>query len=195
MSADSEHPAESVTAVAGEGGVAVSYVAAGSRVSPMAVVLLAASALIFSTGGLFIRKLDHPQAWQTVFWRSLSACVSLSLLIIWRERANPLRAVVKIGRPGWTVASAFCVSSIGMVVALVEDKRCNRPGDLRTEPAGRRRDGVVADPRARAQLHMDRDRRHRCRCRVHGVRARRRRLDIRRTRSRCRFRLPLASGP
>ena len=72
-----DHTAESVTAVAGEGGVAVSYVPAGSRVSPMAVVLLATSALIFSTGGLFIRKLDHPHAWQTVFWRSLSACVSL----------------------------------------------------------------------------------------------------------------------
>jgi len=118
MSPESDHPAESVTAVSGEGGIAVSYVPAGSRVSPIAVLLLASSALIFSTGGLFIRKLDHPQAWQTVFWRSLSACVSLSLLIIWRERSNPLRAIVKIGRPGWAVAAAFCASSIGMVVAL-----------------------------------------------------------------------------
>jgi drug/metabolite transporter (DMT)-like permease len=118
MPVERDHSAESVTAVAGEGGVAVSYVAAGSRVSPMAVVLLASSALIFSTGGLFIRKLDHPHAWQTVFWRSLSACVSLAVLIVWRERTNPLRAIVKIGRPGWLVGGAFCASSIGMVVAL-----------------------------------------------------------------------------
>ena len=118
MPAESDHTAESVTAVAGEGGVAVSYVPAGSRVSPMAVLLLASSALIFSTGGLFIRGLDHPHAWTTVFWRSLSACVSLLLLIIWRERSNPVRAVVKIGRPGWAVGAAFCASSIGMVVAL-----------------------------------------------------------------------------
>ena len=69
-SAERDHAAESVTAVAGEGGVAVSFVAAGSSVSPMAVLLLASSALIFSTGGLFIRELDHPRAWQTVFWRS-----------------------------------------------------------------------------------------------------------------------------
>ncbi|MEO7371793.1 MAG: DMT family transporter, partial [Ilumatobacteraceae bacterium] len=107
-----------MTAVAGEGGIAVSYVPAGSRVSPMAVLLLAGSALIFSTGGLFIRELDHPQAWQTVFWRSFSACFSLAILIIWRERSNPLRALVTIGRPGWAVAAAFCASSIGMVVAL-----------------------------------------------------------------------------
>ena len=89
MPADSGHAAESVTAVAGEGGVAVSYVPAGSRVSPVAVLLLATSALIFSTGGLFIRELDHPRAWQTVFWRSFAACISLALLIIWRERSNP----------------------------------------------------------------------------------------------------------
>jgi drug/metabolite transporter (DMT)-like permease len=118
MPIERDHSAESVTAVAGEGGVAVSYVAAGSRVSPIAVLLLASSALIFSTGGLFIRKLDHPHAWQTVFWRSLSACISLALLILWRERTNPLRAIVKIGRPGWAVGAAFCASSIGMVIAL-----------------------------------------------------------------------------
>lgn len=86
----------------------------------MALLQLAASALIFSTGGLFIRELDHPRAWQTVFWRSFAACISLALLIIWRERSNPLRAVARIGRPGWAVGAAFCASSIGMVVALTK---------------------------------------------------------------------------
>lgn len=120
MTAERDHAAESVTAVAGEGGVAISYVPAGSRVSSVAILLLASSALIFSTGGLFIRGLDHPEAWTTVFWRALSACVSISLLIIWRERTNPLRAVVTMGRPGWAVAAAFSASSIGMVVALTK---------------------------------------------------------------------------
>jgi drug/metabolite transporter (DMT)-like permease len=120
MPSERDHTAESVTAVAGEGGVAVSYLPAGSRVSPVAVMLLVISALIFSTGGLFIRGLDHPQAWTTVFWRSLSACASLSLLIVWRERTNPIRAVVKMGTPGWAVAAAFSASSIGMVVALTK---------------------------------------------------------------------------
>jgi drug/metabolite transporter (DMT)-like permease len=120
MPTERDNPAESVTAVAGEGGVAVSYIPAGSRVSPVAVLLLVTSALIFSTGGLFIRALDNPQAWTTVFWRGLSACASLSLLIIWRERVNPLRAAVRMGRPGWLVAAAFSASSIGMVVALTK---------------------------------------------------------------------------
>jgi drug/metabolite transporter (DMT)-like permease len=120
MPHDPDHAAESVTAVAGEGGVAVSYVPAGTRVSARAVVLLTISSLIFSTGGLFIRELDDPQAWRTVFWRSLGACFSLVLLIIWREKQDPFRAVVRIGRPGWAVAGAFSASSIGMVVALTK---------------------------------------------------------------------------
>src|SRR3954447_18963517 len=108
-------PAESISAVAGEGGVAVSYVPRGSPISPVAVILLVASSLIFSTGGLFIRALDEPRAWTTVFWRSLSARASLSLLIVWRERTNPVRAIVRIGRPGWLVAAAFSASSMTMV--------------------------------------------------------------------------------
>lgn len=118
MSAEHDHDATSVTAVAGEGGVAVSYAPVGSRASPLSVLLLATSSLIFSTGGLFIRSLDHSHAWTTVFWRSVSACGSLLILIAWRERSNMLRAIVGMGRPGWSVAAAFATSSISMVVAL-----------------------------------------------------------------------------
>jgi drug/metabolite transporter (DMT)-like permease len=113
-----QHHAESVTAVAGEGGVAVSFLPVGSRASPLSVLLLVISSLIFSTGGLFIRELDHPRAWTTVFWRSAAACVSILLLIIWRERRRTMRAIFKMGRPGLAVAAAFASSSIAMVVAL-----------------------------------------------------------------------------
>jgi drug/metabolite transporter (DMT)-like permease len=80
--------------------------------------MLVTSALIFSTGALFVRGLNDGHAWTIVFWRSLAACGSLALLIVWRERTNPLRAVVAMGRPGWLVAVAFAASSIGMVTAL-----------------------------------------------------------------------------
>ncbi len=113
-----DDPVESVTAVASEGGVAVSDVAPGSHASTLAIVLLVVSSLIFSTGALFIRGLDHPHAWTTVFWRSVASCGSLFLLIVWRERSNSVRAIVRLGRPGWMVAGAFSVSSVAMVVAL-----------------------------------------------------------------------------
>ena len=112
------HDEDTVIAVAGEGGMAVSHVPAGGHASALAVVLLVAAALIFSTGGLFIRNLHHSDAWTTVFWRSTSACGSLLLLILWRERTNPLRTMTTIGAPGLGVALAFTASSIAMVLAL-----------------------------------------------------------------------------
>ena len=109
---------DTVVAVASEGGVAVSRVPTGGRASALAVVLLIAASLIFSTGGLFVRSLHDPQAWTTVFWRSVSACGSLLLLIIWRERGNSMRAITGMRAPGLGVAAAFAASSIAMVVAL-----------------------------------------------------------------------------
>jgi len=117
MRVDDDHNADSVTAVASEGGIGVGYVH-DAKASPLSVLLLCVASLIFSTGGLFVRGLQHPHAWTTVFWRSVSAAVSIALLIIWRERRNPFRAILTMGRPGWTVGAAFAASSIGMVVAL-----------------------------------------------------------------------------
>ncbi len=110
--------ATSVTAVSSEGGVAVSYAPAKEGLSAYSAFLLVVSALIFSTGGLFVRSLDDPHPWNTVFWRSVSACGSLLILIVWRERRNTVRAIAGMGTPGWAVAAAFSASSIGMVVAL-----------------------------------------------------------------------------
>lgn len=86
----------------------------------MAIVLLVVSALIFSTGALFVRSLDRADAWTTVFWRSVAAGISVSHVIAWRDRINPFRAMVVMGPPGWSVAAAFSVSSIAMVVALTK---------------------------------------------------------------------------
>ncbi len=113
-----DHIAQSVTAVAGEGGVAVSYVSDTDRSSAWSIFLVVVSALIFSTGALFVRGLDHPHAWTTVFWRSVSASVSLLILIVWRERKNSLQVILKMGKPGWAVGAAFSGASVGMVVAL-----------------------------------------------------------------------------
>lgn len=109
---------DTVIAVAGEGGIAVTHAASGAHISAASVLMLVTSALIFSTGALFVRGLNDGHAWTIVFWRSLAACGSIALLIVWRERTNPVRAIVAMGRPGWLVAIAFAASSIGMVTAL-----------------------------------------------------------------------------
>ncbi|MEI7618122.1 MAG: DMT family transporter [Actinomycetota bacterium] len=118
MPTPDDHIAQSVTAVAGEGGVAVSYVSGADQSSAFSIFLVVVSALIFSTGALFVRGLDHPHPWTTVFWRSVSACASLLILIVWRERKNSLRVILNMGKPGWAVGAAFSGASVGMVVAL-----------------------------------------------------------------------------
>jgi drug/metabolite transporter (DMT)-like permease len=80
--------------------------------------MLVGASLIFSTGALFVRSLDHADPWTTVFWRSLSASASLLLWIGWRERANTPAAIRAMGRPGCIVAISFSTSSIAVVVAL-----------------------------------------------------------------------------
>ena len=109
---------DDVNAVAGEGGIAISQVHRGERASAKSIVLLIVSSLMFSTGGLFVRSLEHPHAWTTVFWRSISAGVSLVGLIVWSEKSNAVRAVRSMRMPAYGVAAAFSASSIGMVVAL-----------------------------------------------------------------------------
>jgi drug/metabolite transporter (DMT)-like permease len=86
--------------------------------SSTALVLIGLSALLFSLGGLFVRSLDRPDAWTTVFWRSLSACVTIAAYVTWQSKGRVVATLKALGRPGLVVALAFSVSSISMVVAL-----------------------------------------------------------------------------
>ncbi|MCU1399528.1 MAG: hypothetical protein JWN62_2637 [Acidimicrobiales bacterium] len=118
MTLQDDDEIETVVAVAGEGGIAITHARPGARIAPLSIIQLAASALIFSTGSLFVRNLHDTEPWTTVFWRCSSACASLLILIAWRERTNTWRAISGMGTPGLGVALAFAASSISMVVAL-----------------------------------------------------------------------------
>ncbi len=83
-----------------------------------ALALVGLSALLFSLGGLFVRSLDHTNAWTTVFWRSLSAAVSIGAYLTWQTKGKVVATLRGLGLPGLCVAMAFSASSIGMVVAL-----------------------------------------------------------------------------
>lgn len=77
-----------------------------------------ASALIFSTGGLFVRNLHEPHAWTSAFWRSVGAGVSIAAFMAWRDRGRAVATFRAMGRAGIVVAGCFAVSSVGMVAAL-----------------------------------------------------------------------------
>jgi drug/metabolite transporter (DMT)-like permease len=85
-----------------------------------ALGFVAVSAVLFSLGGLFVRSLDFPNAWTTVFYRSLSACASLTVLLAWHAKGRFVESIRLLGRPGLFVALCLSGSSVGMVLALTE---------------------------------------------------------------------------
>jgi drug/metabolite transporter (DMT)-like permease len=81
-------------------------------------LFVAASALIWSTGGLIVRALGDTDKWTTVFWRSLWAFVFLAVFLIVKRGRNALTTVIAMGAPGFTVAACFTIASISLIVAL-----------------------------------------------------------------------------
>lgn len=80
--------------------------------------LVAASALIWSSGGLIVRSISAADSWTIVFWRSLTAAAFLLGLLAWQTRGRAWQALAGMGRAGWGVALAFACASIALIVAL-----------------------------------------------------------------------------
>jgi len=84
----------------------------------LGALLVAGSAVIWSTGGLIIRLVDGVDGWTVIFWRSVSACLFLLGFMALRDgRAMPglFRAM---GIAGVAVGACFACASISLVVAL-----------------------------------------------------------------------------
>jgi drug/metabolite transporter (DMT)-like permease len=81
-------------------------------------LMVAASALIWSTGGLIVRALGDTDQWTTVLWRSLWAFAFLALFLLARRGRDAVHAVIGMGLPGVLVAACFTTASTGLIVAL-----------------------------------------------------------------------------
>src|SRR6266568_3860714 len=81
------------------------------------VALVTAAAVLWSTGGLFVRLLDL-DVWTMLAWRSLFAALSLALVVAIQNRQHALRAVRAIGWPGLAAVPIAVVSMGAYVSAL-----------------------------------------------------------------------------
>ena len=81
------------------------------------VTLVTAAAVLWSTGGLFVRLLDL-DVWTMLAWRSLFAALSLALVVAILNRWHALRAVRSIGWPGLAAIPIAVVSMGAYVIAL-----------------------------------------------------------------------------
>jgi drug/metabolite transporter (DMT)-like permease len=82
------------------------------------VLLVGASAVLWSLGGLIVRSLEAADPWTTIFWRSAFATVFLLAFLALRDGRNAPRLFATMGLPGLLVALSFAGASIGFVTAL-----------------------------------------------------------------------------
>ena len=81
------------------------------------VILVAASAILWSTAGLFVRMADL-DAWTIVAWRSVFAFLTLGGIAVAQNRHDLVRSFTGFGLPGLVSIAVSVISTISYVVAL-----------------------------------------------------------------------------
>ncbi len=113
-------------ACGGEGQIAVSlFDTDGGKGSIMpnssgrlaGVIMVIASAILWSTAGLFVRMADL-DTWSIVFWRSGFSFATLGLFILIRNRVEHLPGNRSFGLPGIAGAAVSVVASITYIASL-----------------------------------------------------------------------------
>jgi drug/metabolite transporter (DMT)-like permease len=80
-------------------------------------LLLAGSAVAYSTAGLFTRVIQA-DAWTILFWRGLFGALAIGCYLVWRHRGQTPAAFRAIGWPGLAAAACSTVATICYVHAL-----------------------------------------------------------------------------
>jgi drug/metabolite transporter (DMT)-like permease len=91
---------------------------AAAPAQPLGLALVAASAVIWSTGGLIIRLVGAADDWTVIFWRSASACAFLLIFMALRDGRATVGLFRAMGLAGLAVGACFASASISLVVAL-----------------------------------------------------------------------------
>ena len=99
--------------------------AAPGRATPRAdpdyalgVVMVVLAGLFWSTGGILIRWIEAADAWQIIFYRSLSLAAALLLIVTVRHRGRLIAAFVAAGRGGLVAGACLSGGFIGYVLSL-----------------------------------------------------------------------------
>jgi drug/metabolite transporter (DMT)-like permease len=81
-------------------------------------ILVAASALAWSMGGMIDRFIEAPDTWAVVFWRSVWAASFLTAFLLARDGRHAVNAFKSMGWPGLVVALCFMTASMSFVMAI-----------------------------------------------------------------------------
>ena len=109
----------------------------------LGVVMVALAGLFWSTGGVLVRWIEAADAWQIIFYRSLSLAAALLLIVTVRHRGRLIAAFVAAGRGGLVAGACLSGGFIGYVLALHADQRRQRGVHARRVAVLRRGAGLL----------------------------------------------------
>ena len=98
-----------------------SKIAAPSRANPAyvrAVLGALAVSVLWSTSAVIFKGIVEASAWQTIFYRSVSLTVGMSIFLMLRYRGQVLRAVWSIGGSGLAAAGCLCTATFCFITAV-----------------------------------------------------------------------------
>lgn len=85
---------------------------------PVAVALMVAAPILWSSAGVVTRHIERAAAFEQVFWRSLFACAFVALTLAALQRRTPFKAMHAAGWPGLFSGAMWAVMFTAFVVAL-----------------------------------------------------------------------------
>ncbi|MBI3197259.1 MAG: DMT family transporter [Rhodospirillales bacterium] len=83
----------------------------------LGTIILAASAVAYSTGGFYTRLIET-DAWTMLFWRGVFGGLFLFGVVAWHEHGRIVEAVRDIGRDGILIAVCSAVATVCFLNAL-----------------------------------------------------------------------------
>ncbi len=98
------------------------------------VLLVALAGVFWSTGGLLVRWIDAADAWQIIFYRSLSLALTLLLIVAVRHRGRLVRAFASAGWNGLLAGVCLSGGFIGYILSLEHTSVANAVFMLGTAP-------------------------------------------------------------
>src|SRR6218665_1058100 len=84
-----------------------------------AVLLMVATALMWSTAGVVTRQLEHWRSVEVAFWRSLFALLALLVILPAMQGGAVFAAMRKTGRMLWISGLCWCVMFTAFMLAIM----------------------------------------------------------------------------
>ena len=88
------------------------------RPKSLAILLILASTVGISFGGLIMRQIEFGNAWQITFHRNLAFFIAISLILVKSHRLASFGALTAVGRPGIIAGIFLAIANICFIHSL-----------------------------------------------------------------------------